>query len=99
MLVHCDKESQSCISQLKCHSKCLCFDQVLHICLLKKKKKNAANNALCSPPVVGKRRKTGDSESNCGTQQTNQLFTPERQMACFQHEMSMFYVGKMKSVG
>lgn len=56
MHVHCDKESQLCTSQLKCHSKCLCFDQVLHICL-KKKKKNAANNALCSPPVVGKRKK------------------------------------------
>lgn len=32
MQVHCNKESQSCKYQLKCHHKCLCFDRS---CLIK----------------------------------------------------------------
>lgn len=57
MQVYRNKESQSCKYRLKCHYKCLCFDQLLHICLFQKKKKNAANSALCSPPVVGRGKK------------------------------------------
>lgn len=91
MQVYRNKESQSCKYRLKCHYKCLCFDQLLHICLFQKKKKMQLTALFAAPQwLEGERRKKGDSDSNSDQSRANQLFTLERQMACFHHKMSIF---------
>lgn len=77
------KKVSPCKYQLKCHYKCLCFDQIFHICLFFFF--NAANSALCSPPVDGR----GKMEEQGGIQiallccMANKLFTLGRQNGLF----------------
>ena len=100
--VHCNKESQSYKYQLKCHNKRFCFDQILHICLLKKKKNLLLKVLFAAPQwLEGERWKNGVFRRQLSLCGADQLFTLGRQIVskpCL--EMSIYIPnGYVKSVG